>query len=140
MIISNAIKTISLAMPLTIVAIFGSQPGALEGHLFPVITSYKIISETVARDGNIDISVDLNKARECQRVSLEFYIQDADKYWYFTPRSGASTIPNEVGLYHTMWKLFAPARLIGRPIKIVAHHQCWGEPMWLTDTTTIVTP
>ena len=140
MIISNIIKTIGLAMPLTVVAIFGSQPGALEGHLFPVITSYKIISEKATDDGNIDVSVDLTKARDCERVALEFYIQDDNKYWYYTLRSGESTIPNEVGDYHTNWKLFAPARLIGRPIKIVAHHQCWGDPLWLTDTTEIISP
>lgn len=142
MIILNAVKTLSLAIPFALAAIFSGDPGLIDGKYFPVVGDFRLVNERPTDDGRVSIDLNLKKLRTCRFVAIEFYMQSDDAYWYYTPvivdpaAGHGVTIP--VGAYSVTFKLSAPSWLIGHPIKAVTHHKCYGPTFWTTDTVLMV--
>lgn len=136
----NASKTLAMAIPFTVVAIYGAQPGLLEGKFFPVVGNHHSASETLNSDGDVDLTFEMDKLRDCKFLSLEFYTQADDKFWHYILASRPPRISAPVGSYFATWTLNVPKQWIGHPVKLVSHHQCWGEPLWATDTINVIIP
>ena len=145
MIVRNALFTIALCIPLSLLVLFSDNVGQMEGARFPVVTPFTLLQtySIPNRPDQTGIVVTFAKMRNCEFAGIDWYIKDVDNKWVerevIFPEDGSNQPTSKpVGEYKAYWIINAPISDMHLPMKTVYHHNCWTRIGWVTETITNV--
>ena len=136
----NAMLNVIVAFFLVFVPLAIEQ----EGRVFPVIKNFSIIDKSFDADGDLRLSVQYDKVRNCSITHVRIRTLDDNGFWIKrtllypdTPDSEASNMPSGRAMVH--WKIGLPQDAKDGVLEAVFNFKCWGKYLWDTRTLTLVT-
>lgn len=138
----NLLRGLAIVAAIVAVLWIAPQTGEIEGRLLPVVTDFRLVTETAAPDGQIEATVEFSKVRHCQFINNVWHWMRSGR-WIEAPLeypedNGHEPDSKPVGTYRATWLIGVPWAERAAPMRVISHHYCHGSALWITDTISDV--